>query len=187
MKPILPVLVVLLPVLGHAEPEKSSPFPLKTAFRDAVTHEQLSKRLQYSQSNDPMSKLKAAEGADPSKTNQPEDFLAQSDVICFNGVATFVPKRAILAAPADFKDRLGMQPGARIVGWTEFLSLNRGWVSTVEVDRAQAEGNKMMAEEVTEKITKSTNLVVATYMGGPISVLPLKEPVAESKSNQTKP
>jgi hypothetical protein len=73
------------------------------------------------------------------------------------------------------------------VGWTEFLTLNRGWVTTVEVDRTQAEGNKMMAEEVTEQITKSTNLVVATYMGGPISVLPMKEPANESQSKQTKP
>lgn len=183
----LPTLVLLLPALAQAQAEKASPFPVKTAFRDAVTHEQLAKRLQYSQGNDPMSKLTSAEGADPSKANQPEDFLKQSDVICFNGVATFVPKQAILAAPANFKDRLGMKPGARIVGWTEFLALNRGWVTTVEVDRTQAEGAKMMAEEVTEKITKSTNLVVATYMGGPISVLPPKEPAAESESNQTKP
>lgn len=183
----LPAIALLLPAMAHAQAENTSPFPKKTAFRDAVTHEQLAKRLQYSQSNDPMSKLKTSEGEDPSKVNQPEDFLSQSDVICFNGLATFVPKRAILATPVNFKERIGMKPGARIVDWAEFLALNRGWVVTVEVDRTQAEGNKMMAEEVTEQITKSTNLVVATYMGGPISVLPLKEPAAESKSNQTKP
>ena len=45
----------------------------------------------------------------------------------------------------------------------------------MEVDRPIAEGNKAIAGETQERIGKSRNLVVATYLGGPISVLPLKE------------
>ena len=180
-------LVFLLPAVAFAQAEKSSELPQKPAFRDAATHEQLEKRFKYMQSREPMAKLATAEGKDPAKANPPADFLKESDIICFNGVATFVPKRAILAAPANLKDRLGMKPGSRIVSWTEFLTLNRGWVNTVEVDRTQAEGNKILTEEVTDRIAKSTSLVVATYKGGPISVLPLKEEAAETKSKPKKP
>jgi hypothetical protein len=182
-------LAFLLSAAAFAQAESGGPFPQKTAFRDAATHDQLVKRLKYMESREPMSKLAPATGKDPSKNDQTSDFLKQSDIICFNGVATFVPKRAILATPAKLKDRLAMKPGARIVSWTEFLDLNRGWVNTVEVDRPQAEGNKMMEEEVSERIAKSSNLVVATYKGGPISVLPLKEKeeATETKTNPTKP
>lgn len=189
MKLSATTLAFLLPAVAFAQTEKNSAFPQKPAFRDAATHEQLEKRLKYMQSREPMSKLAPAEGKDPAKANPTADFLKESDIICFNGVATFVPKRAILATPANLKDRLGMKPGARVVTWTEFLTLNRGWVNTVEVDRPQAEGNKIMEEEVTDRIAKSTNLVVATYKGGPISVLPLKvkEEAVETKSKPKKP
>jgi len=180
-------LAFLLPAVAFAQTEKSNPLPQKPAFRDAATHQQLEKRLKYMQGREPMSKLAPAEGKDPAKANPTANFLKESDIICFNGVATFVPKRAILATPANLKDRLGMKPGSRVVTWTEFLNLNRGWVNTVEVDRTQAEGNKMLTEEVTDRIAKSTNLVVATYKGGPISVLPLKEEAAETKSKPIKP
>jgi hypothetical protein len=48
----------------------------------------------------------------------------------------------------------------------------------------QAEGNKALAEEVSSRIGKSSNLVVATYQGGPISVLPLKAPVESAKETR---
>lgn len=168
----VPLIAVFLPMtmaLAAAET------PAKPRFRDAATHEQLVKALRFAERNDPMKDLKPTEGEDPSKVNLPQNLLDQSDVISFGGVATLVPKRAILAAPPNLKDRLGIKPGVRIVGWMEFQTLNRGWITTVEVSRTQAEGNQAIAEETRERIGKSSNLVVATYMGGPISVLPLKE------------
>lgn len=159
--------------------------PEKPRFRDAATHEQLVKALRYAEKNDPMKKLKPTEGDDPSKVNLPQNLLDQSDVISFGGVATLVPKRAILAAPPNLKDRVGIKPGVRIVGWMEFQTLNRGWITTVEVSRTQAEGNQAIADETRERIGKSSNLVVATYKGGPISVLPLKE--TAQPANPAKP
>lgn len=78
-----------------------------------------------------------------------------------------------------------MQPGAKIVGWSDFFTANRGWITTVEVSRVQAEGNLAIAEETQERIGKSRNLVVATFMGGPISVLPLKEPKEAKELTET--
>jgi hypothetical protein len=74
-----------------------------------------------------------------------------------------------------------LEPNAKIVSWADFFAANRGWISTVEVSRVQAEGNKPLAEESQKFMSTSRNLVVATYQGGPISVLPLKVPDEKSK------
>jgi len=46
----------------------------------------------------------------------------------------------------------------------------------VEVSRTQAEGNVPLPDDTQKHLNECGNLVVATYMGGPISMLPLKEP-----------
>ncbi len=123
-----------------------------------------------------MTKLKATTGPDPSKVNQPLDLISQSDIICFNGIATLVPKRAILHIPKNVADRLKFQPGSKIQSWESFYALNRGWITTVEVSRIQAEGNSPLAEDTQKHMVKGGNLVVATMKGGPISVLAPKAP-----------
>jgi hypothetical protein len=176
-------LAALLPSFAGGQTQPAS----QPRMRDAVTHEQLVLALRKSEHKDPMRALTAAEGADPSKENQPVNLLESSDILCFGGLATLVPKRAILATPSNHRQRLGMQPGARIVGWAEFYAQNRGWITTVEVSRVQAEGNQSIAEETQERIGKSSNLVVATCLGGPISVLPLKVPEPAVETTTSKP
>jgi hypothetical protein len=183
MKIVTSISLLVLTLSASAEDGK----PSKPVFRDAVTHEQLAQALRKAEQRDPMRKLKPSEGADPSKVNQPQNLLEQSDIISFGGVATLVPKRAILSSPSGVQDRLKLEPGARIVGWADFYAANRGWITTVEVSRVQAEGNKPIAEETQDRISKSRNLVVATYLGGPISVLPLKEPEDESQTEKATP
>lgn len=156
-------------------------------MRDASTHAQLSLAHSKAAETDPMRNMVPAKGPDPSLINPPKNLVANSDVICFGGLVTLVPKRAILGIPKNLADRLKFQPGSKIINWEDFYAQNRGWITTVEVSRTQAEGNQPMAEEVSKNIGKSMNLVVATYRGGPISVLPLKVPVetAEGVSAQT--
>ena len=148
-----------------------------TQMRDAATHDQLALTYRKVSQEDPMRHMQPAKGVDPSVVNRPKDIISESDVICYNGMATLVPKRAILALPAAMKDRLKFQPGGKLLSWADFYAQNRGWITTVEVTRIQAQGNEALKEEITDRIGKSTNLLVATYMGGPISVLPLKIPV----------
>jgi hypothetical protein len=143
-------------------------------MRDAATHEEIAAKLKAASQSDPMKTFSPAEGSDPTVVNQPEDFVASSDIICFGGAATFVPKRAIIQAPEKFASRLAMVEGATILTWNDFYAANRGWITTVEVSRAQAEGNEPIADNLREQYVKSGNLVVATYKGGPISVLPPK-------------
>jgi len=153
-------------------------------MRDAATHLQLSDSLRKSGLSDPMKKFKQTTGEDPSVVNQPQDLLSRSDIVCFGGAATLVPKRAILQIPKNLTDRMRIQPGVRIKTWSDFYAVNRGWITTVEVSREQAEGRRPLAEEMKTRIVKSGNLIVATFQGGPISVLPLKIPatIALSKN-----
>lgn len=145
-------------------------------MRDAATHDQIALTMRKADQADPMKKLPVSKGKDPSVENRPKDLISQSDIISYQGVATLVPKSAILRIPKNYRDRIAMQPGAHIVGWADFYAANRGWITTVEVSRTQAEGNLALPDEAHKQITKSGNLVVATFLGGPISVLPLKKP-----------
>lgn len=154
-------------------------------MHDAATHEQLVTARQAVRQADPMKSLKQATSTDPSVANQARSFLAESDIISFGGISALVPKRAILQIPKTVADRIKAAPDGRLVGWKEFYTLNRGWITTMEVSRVQAEGNQPMSKEAETQMVRSGNLVVATYMGGPISVLPLK--VQETPTDVKKP
>jgi hypothetical protein len=183
MKHRLVSCLLLLPLTAAAEVKPQE----KPHFADAPSCEEINQAFRKSSRRDPMKTLEKIPGEDPTKVNQPVNLLEQSDIVCFGGVATLVPKRAILTIPAKYKDCLKLKPGSRIVGWADFYAVNRGWITTVEVSRVQAEGNKALAKETSERITKSTNLVVATFLGGPISVLPLKQPQANTETAKATP
>lgn len=160
----------------------------KPVMRDVATHEQLVAQLRKAEQNDPMKKLQPTQGEDPSVVNRSKDLLADSDIISFRGVATLVPKRAVLQIPQSCTERMKLEPGARIISWADFYAANRGWITTVEVSRPQAEGNLPIGEDSKKMMSTCRNLVVATYQGGPISVLPPKEqPKPESNTASAKP
>jgi hypothetical protein len=170
MKPVFLIPVVLSVVVPSMRAQGAP----TVAMRDAATHEQLSLAYRSADQADPMRKLQVAKGADPTLANKPKDLVSQSDILCFGGAATLVPKRAILNVPKNLQDRLKFLPGSKVQNWSEFFALNRGWITTVEISRVQAEGNVPLDEKIAEHVRKSSNLVVATYLGGPISMLPPK-------------
>jgi hypothetical protein len=164
----------------------------KPAFRDAATNESLAgKYREVSKTNpmtDPKTKFTVTTGEDPSVKNKVGNLLENSEFITFNGHTTLVPKRAIIVIPDKYKDRINNhKEGSKIVSWAEFFSLNRGWISTLEVNFSQAKGEKPVNAEEMEVLNKSKNLIVAVLENGPISVLPLKttadpvEPVEKTK------
>lgn len=170
--------LIALVLATNASAENPPALPM----RDAATHAQLAATLRETAQTDPMRKMEPSKGPDPSRENQPKDLISQSDIICFGGVATLVPKRAILQLPKALANRTQLVPGYKLMGWAEFHAQNRGWITTVEVSRAQAEGNQALALDITERLKDSSNLVVATYQGGPISVLAPKPPAPEKSS-----
>ncbi len=151
----------------------------QVVWRDAASHEQLSRRLPKIEQEDPMKGLAASKLEDPVK-NAPKDILSQSDIISFGGSATLVPKRAIIQIPKNYADRIKFVQGSQIMGWADFYAMNRGWITTVEISRRQAEGNEPMPEDTSKVLSKSGNLIVAVYKCGPISMLPLKVPVEKT-------
>ncbi|MEI8038553.1 MAG: hypothetical protein WCJ14_09195 [Verrucomicrobiota bacterium] len=168
--------VAVMTATGAAEPP---------AMRDAATHQQLVEGMRQAKQNDPMKNLPLSKVADPLVANPRRSLLAESDVISFGGLATLIPKRAILQIPKNFSQRLKLEDGVRLVNWLEFYATNRGWITTVEISREQAEGTVALPVETRKMMSKCRNLVVATYLAGPISLLPAKEPPA--KEPNTKP
>ncbi len=159
-------LIALACCLGHAT---ASPTASTPVMRDVATHDSLARDLRVAEQADPMKNLAATTGEDPAAQNRPADLLDRSDMLTFNGLSTLVPKRAILVIPEKMKDRVAAGAGTRLVSWSEFLVANRAWITTEEVTYQQAAGAEGLPEETTDRIGKSTNLVVATYLGGPIS------------------
>jgi hypothetical protein len=145
-------------------------------MREAPTHDQIVEFARKAKEENPQPVFTPAQGEDPSKVNKLGDLISRSDILCFQGRATLVPKRAVLHVPKSLAGRLGMQEGSQIGSWTEFLNANRGWIRTVAVTRVQAEGNEPMPEAVLKSFVKEQRVVIATYQEGPISVLPLKVP-----------
>jgi hypothetical protein len=122
----------------------------------------------------------------PPAPAEPEDLIKSSTIISFGGNLTLVPRGAVLYTPENFAARLIPEPDAKVLGWNEFLLLNRGWITTTEITMAQAEGVDLLPAANAEKMKKGGNLVVAVFEGNPISMLPPKppaKPANDSKAN----
>ena len=166
--------------------------PKKPAFRDAATNETLTKKYQEVSAKGPMRKFKEATGEDASVKNKVGNLLENSEFISFNGNTTLVPKNALLQIPDRYKTRINNhKPGSKILSWLDFYTLNRGWISTVEVNLAQAKAEKPISPELLDTLSKKGHLVVAVLRnGGPISVRPPKveaEAKTEAETNESKP
>jgi hypothetical protein len=156
--------------------------PQKQPMRDAATHEQLVQKLRGATS--PLHGYKPVEGTDPSKI-LPQDIIGRSDILCFDGLATLVPKEAIIFIPPQYQDRVGMKEGARLVTWADFFAANHGWITTQEITLDQAAGRVPLDEKVTERVTKGNSLVVATCLGGPVSKLAPKLPPVDAEPQKS--
>lgn len=161
----------------------------KPVFRDAATNKQLTEQYRRVSLENPMKDLPADKGEDPSVVNHVGNLLENSDLLTFNGHTTLVPKNALVLVPAKLKGRVNNhRPGSEIMTWLDFYSVNRGWISTVEVTFAQARGDEPVSPETLENLGKSGNLVVAVLKSGPISVLPPKlETPLETASQEIRP
>lgn len=172
--PCLIVALFLLPSLLAAAPAGGN-----AKLRDAATHDQLSQKLRMAQQKDPIRDVGPPAGkvdSDPSVQTANRDLIKESTVLCYRGYLTLVPKQAVLHLPEPLKDRFEIKPNIIVQTWADFYRANRGWIRTVEVTREQAMGQVAIPEEIVEAYKLSTSAVIATFNGGPISVLPLKQP-----------
>jgi len=175
------ILAGLSTAIASAQPEAGGQ---NRMLRDVPTNEALMNRLRETQEMNPLANHKAVEPEEATEVYRPKSLIENSDIISFNGLTTLVPKGAILAIPDSLNHRIGNHvAGNRVVNWSEFLQANRGWVMQVEVTRDQAHGRTSLPEAVLERKSKTTSLMVATFQGGPIAVLPPKpEETDEARS-----
>jgi hypothetical protein len=145
-------------------------------FRDVVTHDQLLKKRTQMTQQDPMKQMEVSKTPEDSSQSLQRDLINESDFLSFGGISTLVPKQSIILTPQNLAARLTYVKGNPLVNWIEFYTKNRGWITTVEISFAQAKGEQALPDSVTQMITKSGNLVIATFSGGPISMLPAKAP-----------
>ena len=158
--------------------------PVVKGMRDAATHDTIVETDRVAREEAAREQVKqqqqqALKPVPPEQRPPPPEkksILASSDILAYRGEATLVPKRAVLHKPKGMEDKIGMQDGARFVDFQEFLTQNRSWLTTADVNRPQAEGNEPLSEALLKSFAKETRVVIATYNGGPISVLPLKVP-----------
>lgn len=164
----------ILAALMSATEAQNEPAKKASRFRDAATHDSLVAKK--ARDVDPIKSLEpSTTSEDPSVKQAPVNLLDQSDIICFQGLATLVPKRAILFIPPQYKSRCTFEKGSKLVPWTEFFVKNRGWITTVDVTEEHMLGKKAIDEKTQEQMLKGSNIVVATFQNGPISVLPPKK------------
>ena len=150
--------------------------------KEAPKHADIDGAFKRGRQDNPMKNLPPKAGEGDAEVAAPVDLIASSDILCHRGKATFVPKRAILVRPRSLEGRLALVKNSQIVNWADFFKLNRDWIKTIEVTRVQAEGVEPLSEDAYEMLEGSKILVVATFKGGPISVLPLKDPDAPEDS-----
>jgi hypothetical protein len=172
MKTLLSLaLVTAATASAQQDPQAATSAPM----RDVARHEDIAARQQQDREKASTKAVAATESTvDPSKTNKPPSLMSRSEILCFEGIATLVPKRAVINKPKALEDRLTLSDGARLVSWEEFYQANRGWLKTMEVTRKHAEGNEPLSEEATKTLQESSAVIVAVYHSRPISVLPLK-------------
>ncbi|MEM6277908.1 MAG: hypothetical protein AAF733_00415 [Verrucomicrobiota bacterium] len=159
-------------------------------MRDAASHDELSQKLRMAKQSDPIRNLGPPTGnteEDPSLANAERDLVKSSAIFSFRGNLTLVPKRAVLHVPSNYESRMAPVKGDKVQTWRQFYQSNRGWIRTMEVTREQALGHVPFSEETAEAISESSVVVVATYKGGPISVLPLKDEEAVPAASDMKP
>ena len=156
-------------------------------MRDSPTEEQLNLKLKEVQQHAAGSTYVAPTVGGKGSENTSQDLWQSSEILCFGDAMTLVPKHAVIQVPKNLAARLKLGSGAQLVTWSNFYPANRSWITTVEVSVEQAEGKVPLSVQTKELMTKSGKVVVATYDGNPISVLPTSAPATPTTSVPTKP
>ena len=136
--------------------------------------------------NERKESLRAKENENAESQAHPsQSSILDRSVILGNGINwTFVPKGALLVAPTFHQGSVNLTKGeGRYLPFSQFVSKNRGWVSTHSVTLEQARGKEPISEEVKEALLDSGRVVVTVCQGGPIST---RQPrVAAVAANET--
>lgn len=82
-----------------------------------------------------------------------------------------VPKGSVLFQPARLNDKRVAKPLGKLMDWSEFMRSNRSWITTYEVTSDQVTGKTPIPPDDMERFQKGGCIVLATFQGGPITVI----------------
>jgi len=124
------------------------------------------------QQADPMIRLhKPAEGEAKVERPDKQSIIGQSTVLHDGSRWTIVPNGSVVFIPERMKSRVGATPSGELISWQDFLTHNRGWISTCEVSFDQASGKEPLPAERSAFWAKQDKIIVAVHQRGPISFL----------------
>ena len=145
---------------------------------EPLTHEKLSELAKKTGNPiDQLKKVEVKEASTAAKPEKPKSLLEHCHMLHRGEMVTLVPKQAVLHMPDSLRGTIvtTKPEGTKFVIWSDFFSNNRGWIRVREVTRDQAEGKEAFPEEFTASLKDVGQVIVATYQGSPIDVLPVKE------------
>lgn len=169
MKMLFPLIALLL--LGSLAAETptfvvAKPRPTRTDLAARASHAQdLYRPNSYSTRS-----VKPVSSADREDPTRRSSLRTRSAVLSFGEFWTMVPKGAVLHIPSSLASRVNVEPQGTLISWSDFMARNRGWLRVHPVEMAQARGESPVSEESLEAINNSSQVVIATFQNGPISV-----------------
>jgi hypothetical protein len=152
--------------------------------RDVVDEDSLRQKV----ASTPNLKSQLSAKTKPLRSQAPviESSLWRSSIILTDGEKfTLVPTGSILHLPPELRARVISKPEGDFMFWPAFLERNVSWLSAKEVTLTLSRGNAQEAKVLLKSLSGDSHLVVATYKGGPITIL---EPVSSRPgANEIRP
>ena len=87
-----------------------------------------------------------------------------------------IPDGSVIYIPAHLKQKIIKKPQGKVLSWRNFYKKNHGWIHLHSVDIQQARGLETISPDVIKAYQSMGKLVVASYHGAPISVIPKTSP-----------
>lgn len=157
--------------------------PVKSPFRNAAVHRDLVMLFEESRERDPIKTLGPAVDASAHEVSWAAGSLVErSDILNHRGLATLLPKGALLHLPESLSARNGLgDGGSAVVNWPDFFRRNSQWIHPLKVRLGQALGDEPIDQALIARIAKTGKVVVAIYFDQPISVRPHSITVAAAQ------
>jgi hypothetical protein len=122
----------------------------------------------------PSFKAQLSKKAKPLKNQAPaiQSSLWRNSIIISDGEKfTLVPVGSILHLPANLRPRIIAKPQGDFTFWPSFLKRNQTWLGAKEVSLSLSRGNVREADALQKSLVGNPRLLIATYKGGPITIL----------------
>jgi hypothetical protein len=138
--------------------------------RDVVSEDALKQQV----GTVPPLKTQLTAKAKPLTTKPPaiqSSLWARSIILGDGEKYTLIPVGAILHLPEALRSHVLSKPQGDFTFWPNFLKRNQAWLGAKEVTLTLSRGNAQEANALLKSVSRDPRVLVATYKGGPITIL----------------